>query len=464
MTNALFLTVRRTAARTFIAAALFVYAATPAQAADGKLLDIKVVTSPKGVTAWLVEDHNLPLISMEFAFHGAGAALDAPDKQGLAQMASNTLDEGADDLESQVFQKTLSDNSISLSFNSSRDDFGGSLKTLSRRKDLAFDLLHKAVTKPRFDEEPVNRMRAANLARLRGALSDPDWLAARLMNDTAFNGHPYALNSGGTLTTLNAITPADLKNFAATRLTRDRLLVAVAGDITAAELAQTLDKVFGDLPAQSNLPGVPDFTVKNGGQTVLLRKPIPQTIIEVMQPGIGRDDPAYFSYQLMNFIFGGSGFGSHLMDQIREKRGLTYGIYSSVYLMDHLKALSISASTENKNAGDVLTLTKQEMEKMKTEPVTDGELLDAKSYIIGSLPLTLSSTDKIAQTLLGLRLDNLPVDYLDTLDKKINAVTAANIQDTAKKILSPDNLTIILVGQPDGITATRTVDTLPNVE
>ncbi len=446
-------------------AATLAFLAVPARAAE-KFLDIQEVTSPGGITAWLVENHDLPIIALEFAYKNAGSAHDPVDKQGLARMLSNTLDEGAGDLDSQAFQKALSDNSISLSFGASRDDFTGSLKTLTRKKNLAFDLLRKALAEPRFDQEAVDRMRAANEARIRSSLSDPDWIAARILNDTAFAGHPYALNSGGTLTTLQNITPDDLRKFKKDYFYWENLAVVVVGDITAADLKITLDQIFTDTGAFRSMvpPQVKDITVQNGGQTVFYKKDIPQTMLEIMQPGIGRDDPDYHAYQVMNFILGGSGFGSRLTEEVREKRGLTYGIFSQFYLLDHLKGLSVSTSTDNKHAEEALSLIRQEFEKMRSAPITAQELADAKSYITGSMPLALSSTDGIAGMLLGLRLDHLPIDYLDTLKDKINAVTVADVQRVAQRLLQPDQLTIAVVGKPEGVTPTKTLETLPNAE
>ncbi len=435
-----------------------------ARAAE-RFLDIQKVQSAGGIPAWLVEDHSLPVITIEFAFAGAGSALDPADRQGLARMLSNTLDEGAGEMDSQAFQKALDDNVITLSFTSARDDLHGTLKTLTRHKDTAFGLLQMALTAPRFDQEAIERMRAANITRIRSSLSDPGWLAARLINDTAFAGHPYALNSGGTLTSLQKITAADLRTFAAEHMSRDQLLVSAVGDITPAELTVLLDKVFGKLPAKSKAIDIPDSEVKNGGQIAFFEKDIPQTVIEIMQPGIGRGTPDYHAFQIMNFILGGSGFGSRLTEEVREKRGLTYGVHSAPFLLDHLKALSISTSTESGNTIEVLGLIKQEIEKMKSTPVTDKELADAKSYLIGSLPLNLTSTDDIAGIMMGLQLDHLPIDYLDTLKQKIEAVTKEDIQRVAQKILKPDGLTIAVVGKKqDGLNPTRIVDRLPNVE
>lgn len=441
-----------------------VFVATfPAHARD-KYLDIQTVESSKHITAWLVEDHTLPIISLQFAFRGAGSAQEPLEKQGLSRLLSNTLDEGAGDLDSQAFQKTLNDHSISLGFGSGRDDFTGSLRTLTRHKDTAFHLLQLALTAPRFDQEAIERMRAANIARIQSSLSDPDWIAARIMNDLAFAGHPYAQNSGGTLTSLKALTADDLKKFAATKLAKDNLLVGVAGDITPDELKTVLDQIFGSLLDKTDITSVPDITVQHGGSINVFEKDIPQTVISIMQNGIARKDPDYYTAQVVDFIYGGSGFGSRLTEEVREKRGLVYGIDSGLDMMDHAKLYSVSSATKNESVAEVLDLVRQEARKMRDNPVTEKELKDAKAYLTGALPLTLTSTDRIAGTVLSLRTQDLPIDTLDTRSAAIEKVTITDIQRVAKKLLEPDNLTVVLVGKPANIKDAKIVTTLPNVE
>lgn len=434
-----------------------------ANAADKKqILDIKEVKSSGGIKAWLVEDHTIPVIAVQFSFRDAGSKTDPENKQGLAQLASNTMDEGAGDLTSEVFQKELQDLSLSISFDADRDNFGGGMKTLTANKSRAFELLTLALINPRFDEEPVSRMRDANISRIKGSMSNPKWMAARIQNDRLFEGHPYSKNSGGTLSSLAAITPEDLKAFHKS-LGKNHLVVSVAGDITAEELSPLLDMVFGTLPKTPS-PAKDKTDIKNAGKTYLFTQDIPQTIIEIAQKGIGRDDPDYQTAQLLNFILGGSGFGSRLTDEIREKRGLTYGVFSFFREYEATKILHVSTSTENKNVKDILTLVSAEWKKMKETPVSEKELKDTKSYLIGSLPLSMTSTDAIAALMLSLQLDDLPIDYLDTREAKIRAITPSNIQKTAKKILDENSFNIILVGKPEGIENAEIVTQLPNVE
>jgi zinc protease len=432
--------------------------------ASGRFLPIKEITTASGLKVWLVEDHSLPVISLKFLFKDAGTILDPEDKQGLVRLLSNTMDEGAGELDSQAFQKALSDHSITLAFNASRDGFGGEIKTLSRHKDKAFELLGLAINKPRFDAEPVERMRDANLTRLRSSMTKPEWINARLLNDRAYEGHPYAKNSGGTLTSLRNITADDLRNFYKTNLTQDRLIIAVTGDINEGEVSKKIDAVFAQLPKSNKTDITPDTQIRNGGKIYLYERDIPQTIIEVALPSFGRDDPDYFSLLVLNHLYGGSGFGSRLMEEAREKRGLTYGIYSSFATYRHANSFSVSTSTKNESVSEMMDIIRGTMTKAQNELFTATELEDAKSYIIGSMPLALSSTNAISSMMLGLQENDLPVDYLDTYADKIRAVTAEDLQRVAKKVLTPDNMMVVMVGKPQNLDNVERIEKLPNVE
>ena len=432
--------------------------------AFAQILDIQEVKSESGITAWLVEDHSIPVIAMDFGFIGAGAVHDPENLQGLSRMLSNTLDEGAGSMNAQAFQKALRNNAISLGFSSSRDHFTGSLKTLSKNKARAFELTSLALTKPRFDDEAIERMRKANQSRIRSSLSNPDWMAARLINDKAFANHPYAQNSGGTLSSLERVDKKALHNFHANYIGKNNLVVSVAGDITAAELSEALDQIFGALP-DVEIQHAEDIEVQNQGAVYHYAQDIPQTVIEIMQPGIGRSDPKFHIAQVMNFILGSSGFGSRLTEEIREKRGLTYGIYTYFYDLEHFKGMAVSTSTANENVVEMLALIRAEFEKIANEPVTEKELQDAKNYLIGSLPLSLTSTDKIAGLMNSLQLDGLPMDYLDQREVSIKATTAQDIQALTQSLLNPDAFVTVLVGQKqEGLETVEEIKTLPNVE
>lgn len=442
-------------------AVLVMILATPAHAA---ILDIQQVTSPQGIQAWLVEDHTVPVISVRFMFKQAGAVNDPLDKQGLSQILSNTLDEGAGDLDSKAFQERLNDHSISLGFQSSRDDFGGAVKTLSKYQGEAFNLLKLALTSPRFDKDPIRRMIDSNLVRIRSNMTDPEWMNARLTNEILYAGHPYAMNTGGTLTSLPRITAADLRTKFNTQFARDNLIVAVAGDMSAAEVSVMLDKVFGQLPKIATVQKVNDVVFGDQPSVSLYQQNIPQTIINMVIPGIKHTDPDYHAAEVMDFILGSSGFGSRLTEEVREKRGLTYGIYSGLSEMDHSAILSVGTATRNEMAGEVIGITKNVMAGMTSAKITDKELKDAKSYLVGSVPLQLTSTDRISGMLIGLLRDDLPVDYMEQRAAAIQKLTSDDVLRVSRRLLSAQNVKIILVGKPEIRDTYRLIPSLPHVE
>lgn len=447
-----------------IALCFFVVACKPEiSKPEGEVLKIQRVVSAKGIKAWLVEDNSHPIIALKFTFKGSGSINETIDTQGTARILSNTMDEGADDLTSQEFQKELGDHSITLRFSSGRDNFGGNFKTLTRHQDKAFELLKKAVNKPRFDEEPLERMKQANIARIKSKQGDPDWIRARLVNDIIYQGHPYGMNSGGTISGIKGISKQNLENYHQKFIRRDNLIISAVGDIDAKTLARKIDDVFGTLPESKKQKQFEDFSLQNAGKTYIYEKDIPQSLISMMLPSIDKKDPDYYAARVMNIIFGGGGFGSRLMEEIREKRGLTYGIYSGLFHHEYIDGFRISSSTKNESAAEMIQIVKEEMLKF-LEDVTEEEIQKAKSYITGSLPLSLTTTTEIANVIQRMQIHNREIDYLDHFTDKINAVTVDDIKKVAAKILKPGLITTIIVGKPDNIENFEVLSTVPNVE
>lgn len=436
----------------------------PTGQTHASILDIQTVKTEKNITAWLVEDQTVPVISMKFSFKGAGSINDPDDKQGVSQLLSNTLDEGAGDLSAKEFQAALNDNSISLSFSSSRDNFGGSLKTLVKYQDTAFDLLRLSLTQPLFEKDALRRMKESNIARIKSNMSDPEWLEARLANATLFKNHPYARNSGGTLSSLPKITAQDLHQKLKGQLGRDRLIIAVAGNISATDLARRLDEVFGDLPETSQVVPMTEAQFPDGELIVQHVKEIPQTVIGRAYPGISIKSPDYFKAEILNYILGGAGFGSRLTESIREQRGLTYGIFSDLSELDYANMLTIGTSTRSEKVDEVLSLIDEETLKLANEQVTPQELAEAKSYLVGSVPLGLTSTDGIAAMMMGFQSYSLPQNYLDIRDEGIKAATRKDVLDSAKVLLDQKKKVTILVGRALENRPVQFVEKLPDIQ
>ena len=424
----------------------FVAFAVPAEA--GPRIDR--VRSPGGVEAWLVEDHSVPVISLRVIFRG-GAALDPADKLGLANMTASLLDEGAGPLDAQAFQRRMEDLSISLSFEDALDTFGGSLKTLSANKDTAFDLFRLAMTEPRFDAEAVERIRSGILARIRRSAADPDYLAGRLWWSRAFPDHPYGRPTNGTVETVSRIGQADLKGFVTRRLARDTMYIGVVGDVTPAELAPMLDRVFGALPAQAAPYALPAVEPRAAGTIAVIERPVPQSVVLFGESGIKRNDPDFYTAFVMNHILGGGSFSSRLYQEVREKKGLAYSIGTYLYPLDWSPLILGSVATQNARVGESIALIRQEWGRMASNGVTDEELSAAKDYLTGSYVLQFDNTDKIARLLVSIQLDDLGIDYIDKRNSYLQAVTRADIARVAKRLLDAKTLSFSVVGQPAGL-------------
>lgn len=420
-----------------------------------KAMDIERVVSPGGIEAWLVRDKMLPVLALEFSFRG-GSALDPAGKEGRSVMAMNLLTEGAGDLDSQAFAAQIEDRAISMDFEAGPDSLQGSLKTLNEHRDAAIDLLRLAMTKPRMDKDDVERVRVATLAGIARDNENPNYIARKTWMMTAFPDHPYGRPSRGTKESVTALTEADFRAVVAQRLARDNLIVGAVGDITPDELGKVLDRAFGDLPATSAPNDVPEVTPAGAGRTIVIRRPVPQSFIVLGAQGIKRDDADWFPASLVNYVLGGGGFNSRLMEEVREKRGLTYGIYTSLATFDHTGLVMSSSSTQNPRAGRALEVTREVWGRMHDQGPTDEELANAKKYLTGSFALQLDSTNAIARTLVAVQYDKLGINYLNERDGLINRVTLDDAQRVAKRLLDPAGLLTVVVGQPEGITATET--------
>jgi zinc protease len=405
------------------------------------------VTSPGGIEAWLVRDHSNPIIAMEIAFKG-GAAHDPATKSGLASMMAALLDEGAGPYDSQGFQRVLEDKVITLHFNAGRDSFTGHLKTLSENRDTAFDLMRLALTQPRFDKEPVERIRGQLLAGLTRESQDPNAQASRRLFEMAFGSHPYARSPRGTLETVKTIQVADLRSLVRNQLTRDRLLVGVVGDISPEELARRLDDMFGTLPVSGSLGAIAEIKAAAPAGLVVIPKENPQTTALFTLPGLRRDDPDWYAAYVVNYILGGGGFSSRLTEEVREKRGLAYSVTSYLVPYAHSGLLVGSVATENSRFSESVRLIKEEFHRMRNDGPSEKELADAKTYLNGSFPLSQDSTTAIAGLLVQMQMDKLGIDFLDRRPTLIDAVSLEDARRVAKRLFDADSLSFVAVGKP----------------
>ena len=432
-----------------LAAALAVSLLATAPASAGR---IQKVVSPGGIEAWLVEEHAVPLVAMQFSFLG-GSTQDKPGREGTVNLLSTLLDEGAGDLVSQAYQTRLEELAVDLSFSEDLDRFSGEMKTLTENADQAFDLLGLALTRPRFDKEAVERMRVQTIASLRRSQRNPETVAGRLSQKTTFGDHPYARPGNGTETSVQAIEIADLRTAHAAIFARKGLKIAVVGDIDAARLGPALDRIFGGLPADGR-PAPVGETAPKAGLVARETMAVPQATIRFALPGLKRTDPDFVPAYVMNHILGGGTFSSWLYAEVREKRGLAYTIATGLVPLAHAGEFVGAVGTSADRVDETISIVEEQFARMRDQGPTADELAAAKAYLIGSYPLRFDTSDKIAGALLGIQIEDLGIDYIDRRNDLINAVTLDDVQRVAKRLLV-EKPTVTVVG-PEVAQAPRT--------
>jgi len=411
----------------------------PVQAA----VKIQEVRSAGGVTAWLVEDYSVPIISVRFAFEG-GETQDPVGKEGLANLMTGLFDEGAGDLDSETFQTRLDDAGAEMSFSASRDNIYGNMRMLADQKDEALGLLKLSITAPRFDQAPIDRIRAQIVAGIQSKAKDPQTEAGRRWQKALYGDHPYSRPDEGTEESLKAITADDLKALHKALFAREKLHVAVVGAIDAETLKRELDMLFGSLPEKPALTPVADIKPRLG-QEVRYEYPLPQTMLHLVYPGVPRQDADFFPAFVMNHILGGGSFTSWLFREVREKRGLTYGIDSYVVNYEHADALAMSTSTRAGKGVETLGIIRDVVARMAAEGPTEAEIAAAKKYLIGAYAINnLNSSGDIASTLVELQITGLGADYFERRADYINAVTREQIKAVARKLLTAEPAVLIV--------------------
>ena len=412
-------------------------------------IPIQEVTSPGGIKAWLVEDHNIPFMALEIQFKG-GTSLEAPDKRGAINLMTATLEEGAEGMDSKAFAEARDALAADIGFDSGTDSVGVSARFLTENRDQGVELLRAALVNPRFDQDAVDRVREQVLSNLRSDEKDPGTIASQRFDALAFGDHPYATNGDGTIETVTALTRDDILAAHKAAIARDRVFVAAAGDITPEELGKLLDRVLGDLPATGAPQPEAAPWLLSGGTTVV-DFPTPQSTVFFGEKGIPRDDPDFFPAFVLNEVIGGGRFTARLMTEVREKRGLTYGIGTYLVGMEHADMLLGQFSASNDKVAEAIAVVTAEWGRIVSDGVTPEELEATKTYLTGSYPLRFDGNGPIASILVGMQMDGMPIDYVTTRNAKVEAVTMEDIRRVAARLFKPEDLHFVVVGQPEGL-------------
>ena len=412
---------------------------------------IQEVTSPGGLKAWLVEEHEIPFTALEIRFAG-GTALDAPAKRGAVNLMTALIEEGAAEMNAQTFAESRDALAAEFRFNAGVDSVSVSARMLTENRSKAANLLRLALTAPRFDADAIERVRGQVQSILRANAKDPGELANDAFRHLAFGDHPYGSSGDGTPDSVAALTRDDLLAAHRGALARDRLTIAAVGDITPAELGALLDQLLGALPETgAPMPGPAPVGLSAGVTVVPF--PTPQAVVMFGHEGMPRDDPDYFAAFILNEILGGERFGSRLMEELREKRGLTYGVGTYLADFDQADLIAGQFATDNKTAAEAVAILQAEWQKA-AQGVTEEELARTKTYLTGAYPLRFDGNGTIAQILVGMQATGLPIDYAATRNDRINAVTLADMARVAARLIQPGKLRVVVAGEPVGLTST----------
>lgn len=412
-------------------------------------ISIQEVTSQTGIKAWLVEERSLPFTALEIRFRG-GTALDRAGKRGAVNLMVGLLEEGSGDLDARGFAEAREALAASYGFGAYDDAISVSAQFLTENRDDAVALLHDVLTQPRFDQDAIDRVRDQVLSSLASRAAEPSAIASENWYARAYGDHPYGTHDAGTPDSVAGLNRDDMLAAFQDAIALDRIYVAAVGDIDAQGLSQLLDQLFDGLP-DTGAPAPPRVEFAAEGGTTVVGFDTPQSVAMFGHAGIARDDPDFFTAFVLNEVMGGHGFNARLMQEVREKRGLTYGIGTYLSIGDLSHSILGQFSSQNEVMGQAVDIVRDEWAKMAQDAISQDELDAAKTYLTGAYPLRFDGNANIANIMVSMQMRGMPVDYITTRNDKIRAVTLADAKRVAARIYDPDALMFVIVGQPDGI-------------
>jgi zinc protease len=401
---------------------------------------------PNGLTVLVIEEHSLPIVQIH-ALVRVGSAQDPPEKAGLANFVVSLLDEGTTSRTAGQIAEQIEFVGGSLQTRASEDFTMVSARVLRKDMDLGFELLADVLQHPAFAEAELERVRAQLLGQIQSEKDDPGQVAAKTFRQLVFEGHPYRWPVNGTEETLPHITRHDLQAFHAREYLPNQTILAVVGDLNADQVRTELTKHVGGWkrgPAATR-PARPVHPIEKP-VVRLIEKDLSQATIMLGHGSISRTNPDYYAFTVMNYILGAGGFSSRLMDSIRDNQGLAYSVVSMLDANLTAGAFFVNLQTRNEAANQALNGVLNELKGMRDGTVTDQELNDAKAYLMGSFPLRLDTTAKLAEILGLVEFFGLGLDYFTQYPRWIERVTKEDVQRVAKQYLHPDRYALVLVG------------------
>lgn len=400
-----------------------------------------------GAQVYFVQNHDLPMLDVSVTF-AAGSARDTREHSGLARMTHRLMGLGAGVWSEQEIAERLADVGAILSGHFDQDRAGFSLRSLSsvKEREQAVSVLRAVLTTPRFEAEVLERERARAVAELKEAATQPQYLGEKAFQAAVYGDHPYALDESGEIDTLERLERGGLMAFHRLYYRAANATLAIMGDIGRAEAERLAEALTAGLPAGDAPPPIPAVQSDRLGSELVIPHHATQSHLFVGLPGMKRGDPDFFPLIVGNYILGGGGFDSRIMNEVRHRRGLAYSAYSAFRPMQELGPFTIGLQTRREATSEALGVVRETLEGFLRHGPTDAELAQAKSYLIGSFPLRLDSNRKILEHLAVIGFYRLPLDWLDTYASRVEAVTREDVLRAFRSRIRPGALHTVIVG------------------
>lgn len=403
--------------------------------------------TPNGTTVLVLTRDSLPIVAISILVR-AGSIHETDEKAGLANLVASLLDEGTTRFGASELAEALDFMGAKLSISATSDATTVSLRVLKKDLEPAMEILAEILRRPTFPEKELERVRRLILGGIVAAKDNPGDIAQKAFDGLVFGAHPYHRPVEGLEETLPRIDRAAIVGFHDGYYRPNNLIVAAVGDVTEGEFRELMSRLFGDWekkPIPQSDPG--RSTTTQGRDSRIIDRNLSQATVVLGHSGIARNDPDYYAVTVMNYILGGGGFSSRLLKRIRDSEGLVYGIYSAFDARVEPGSFSVSFQTKNASAGVAVNGVTEEIERIRTKPVTERELSETKSYLIGSFPLRLETTARIAGLLTQIEFLGLGLTYFDDYPAGIRAVTRDDVLRVAQKHLHPDRMSLVAVGR-----------------
>lgn len=402
-----------------------------------------------GTEVYFVENHDLPIVDISVNF-AAGSARDTAEKSGIAGITRYLMTLGAAGMTDEKIANKLADVGAILGGEFDTDRAAFKLRTLSsaREKSQALDVFTRILQQPDFPADVLEREKARVISGLQESATQPESISSKAFMKALYGNHPYSLDESGEVETVASLRRDDLLNFYKQYYGAKDAVIAMIGDMTREEASAIAEKISTGLPVSTPVQPISPVALPTQPLEQRIAHPASQSHILLGYPGIKRGDPDLFPLYVGNYVLGGGGFVSRLTEEVREKRGLVYSVYSYFMPMAEYGPFQLGLQTKKEQAEDALKLVKETLGNFIRDGITEAELKAAKANIIGGFPMRIDSNSKILDYLAVIGFYKLPLNYLDEYNKNVEKVTAAQIKDAFSRRIKPEHFVTVIVGDP----------------